>query len=48
MLAINRQALSDGIRDGIPIGLGYFVVSWNNGETRGTFSAARIFCKSFQ
>ena len=33
MLAINRQALSDGIRDGIPIGLGYFVVSFTLGIT---------------
>ena len=28
MLRTNRQALSDGLRDGIPIGLGYFVVSF--------------------
>ena len=27
----NRQALSDGFRDGIPIGLGYFVVSFTLG-----------------
>ena len=27
----NRQALSDGFRDGIPIGLGYFVVSFTIG-----------------
>ena len=31
MLVTNRQALSDGIRDGIPIGLGYFVVSFTLG-----------------
>lgn len=31
MLRTNRQALSDGIRDGIPIGLGYFVVSFTLG-----------------
>lgn len=33
MLITNRQALSDGIRDGIPIGLGYFVVSFTLGIT---------------
>ncbi len=27
----NRQALSEGFRDGIPIGLGYFVVSFTLG-----------------
>lgn len=31
MLRTNRQALSDGLRDGIPIGLGYFVVSFTLG-----------------
>ncbi len=31
MLRTNRQALSDGVRDGIPIGLGYFVVSFTLG-----------------
>ena len=31
MLPSNRQALSDGLRDGIPIGLGYFVVSFSLG-----------------
>ncbi|MBR1729658.1 MAG: AzlC family ABC transporter permease [Selenomonadaceae bacterium] len=30
-LITNRQALSEGIRDGIPIGLGYFVVSFTLG-----------------
>ena len=29
----NRQAILDGIRDGIPIGLGYFVVSFTLGIT---------------
>ena len=33
MLTTNRQALADGIRDGIPIGLGYFVVSFTLGIT---------------
>ena len=33
MLVTNRQALMDGIRDGIPIGLGYFVVSFTLGIT---------------
>ncbi len=33
MLVTNRQALADGIRDGIPIGLGYFVVSFTLGIT---------------
>lgn len=33
MLRTNRQALNDGIRDGIPIGLGYFVVSFTLGIT---------------
>lgn len=33
MLTTNRQALMDGIRDGIPIGLGYFVVSFTLGIT---------------
>ena len=33
MTAINRKALMDGIRDGIPIGLGYFVVSFTLGIT---------------
>ena len=33
MLITNRQALTDGIRDGIPIGLGYFVVSFTLGIT---------------
>ena len=33
MTTINRQALMDGIRDGIPIGLGYFVVSFTLGIT---------------
>lgn len=33
MLITNRQALLDGIRDGIPIGLGYFVVSFTLGIT---------------
>lgn len=33
MLITNRQALSDGMRDGIPIGLGYFVVSFTLGIT---------------
>ena len=33
MLITNRQALMDGIRDGIPIGLGYFVVSFTLGIT---------------
>ena len=31
MLITNRQALSEGLRDGIPIGLGYFVVSFTLG-----------------
>ena len=31
MLRTDRQALSDGLRDGIPIGLGYFVVSFTLG-----------------
>ena len=31
MLRTNRQALSDGLRDGLPIGLGYFVVSFTLG-----------------
>lgn len=31
MLRTNRQALSDGLRDGVPIGLGYFVVSFTLG-----------------
>ena len=31
MLPTNRQALSEGLRDGIPIGLGYFVVSFTLG-----------------
>lgn len=31
MLVTNRQALLDGIRDGIPIGLGYFVVAFTLG-----------------
>ena len=33
MTATNKQALMDGIRDGIPIGLGYFVVSFTLGIT---------------
>lgn len=33
MLKTNRQALMDGIRDGVPIGLGYFVVSFTLGIT---------------
>ncbi|MBR6012466.1 MAG: AzlC family ABC transporter permease [Selenomonadaceae bacterium] len=33
MTTLNRQALMDGIRDGIPIGLGYFVVSFTLGIT---------------
>ncbi len=33
MLSANRQALADGFRDGIPIGLGYFVVSFTLGIT---------------
>ena len=33
MLVTNKQALRDGIRDGIPIGLGYFVVSFTLGIT---------------
>ena len=33
MLSTNRQALADGFRDGIPIGLGYFVVSFTLGIT---------------
>ena len=31
MLKTNRQVLSEGIRDGIPIGLGYFVVAFTLG-----------------
>lgn len=31
----NRQALADGFRDGIPIGLGYFVVSFTLGIIAG-------------
>ena len=31
MLVTNKQALLDGIRDGFPIGLGYFVVSFTLG-----------------
>ncbi len=31
MLKENRQALAEGFRDGIPIGLGYFVVSFTLG-----------------
>ena len=31
----NRQALKDGFRDGIPIGLGYFVVSFTLGIIAG-------------
>ena len=31
ILITNRQALHEGIRDGIPIGLGYFVVSFTLG-----------------
>ncbi len=33
MIQANRQALADGFRDGIPIGLGYFVVSFTLGIT---------------
>ena len=33
MLITNRQALSDGFRDGLPIGAGYFVVSFTLGIT---------------
>lgn len=33
MNRINKQALADGFRDGIPIGLGYFVVSFTLGIT---------------
>lgn len=33
MLSTNRQALAEGFRDGIPIGLGYFVVSFTLGIT---------------
>lgn len=33
MLVTNKQALLDGIRDGVPIGLGYFVVSFTLGIT---------------
>lgn len=33
MTKINRQAMMDGIKDGIPIGLGYFVVSFTLGIT---------------
>lgn len=33
MLITNRQALLDGIRDGIPIGLGYLVVGFTLGIT---------------
>lgn len=33
MLKENKQALADGFRDGIPIGLGYFVVSFTLGIT---------------
>ena len=31
MLIENRRALADGFRDGVPIGLGYFVVSFTLG-----------------
>ena len=33
MTTENRQALLDGIRDGVPIGLGYLVVSFTLGIT---------------
>lgn len=33
MLTTNKQALAEGFRDGIPIGLGYFVVSFTLGIT---------------
>lgn len=33
MLVTNKQAILDGMRDGVPIGLGYFVVSFTLGIT---------------